>query len=69
MQIKNQFDQETLMKILKGAAIAGGAAFGVSLLQGLSTLNFGQLTPTVVAIFAIIINAIREWHKGEEVVG
>jgi hypothetical protein len=65
MQIKNQFDQETLMKILRGSAIAGGGAFSVYALEAISTLNFGEMTPVAVAICSILINAIREYNSGK----
>ena len=63
-QIKNQFDQETLIKVGKGALIAGGGALVVYLLTWATTLDFGELTPVVVAIAGIVINAIKEYKKG-----
>ena len=65
MQIKNSFDKKTLIKIGKGALIAGGAAVSLYILQWLISVDFGVYTPTVVAILSIIINAIKEWRKGE----
>lgn len=64
-QIKNQFDKATVTKILKGACIAGGASFGIVVLQALASMDFGPYTELVVGITAIIINAIREYRKGE----
>lgn len=64
MQRKNSFDKVTLIKILKGAGIAGGGAALVYFLQVVATLDFGDYTPMVVAIAGILINAIREFIKG-----
>lgn len=64
MQIKNSFDQETLKKIGRGALIAGGGALIVYLLETISVMDFGEATPMVVALASIIINAIKEYKKG-----
>ena len=63
-QIKNSFDYETLLKIGRGAAIAGGSAIAIYLLQWIVTVDLGQFTPAAVAIAGIVINAIREYRKG-----
>lgn len=65
-QIKNAFDRETLIKIAKGAGIAMGGTLCVYLLQILPGLDFGAMTPMVVGIASILINALREYLKGEE---
>ncbi len=64
-QKKNRLDKSTINKILKGALIAGGGAASIYILQAVSTLEFGQLTALVTALAAILINAIREYNKGE----
>ena len=64
-QIKNAFDRTTVNKILKGAAIAGGGAAAVYLLDALSLMDLGQATPLVTAICAILINAIKEFRNGQ----
>jgi len=64
-QVKNKFDKESLIKIGKGALIAGGAVALLYLLEGLAKLDFGEATPVVVGILSVLINAIREWRKGE----
>ncbi len=66
MQTRNQLDKETIIKILKGAAIAGGGAVSVYLLQAVASLDLGELTAVVGAICSILINALREYHKGVE---
>jgi len=65
-QIKNAFDQQTVVKILKGAAIAGGAVFIIYLLEALTSLQFGNYTALVVGVLSVIINAIKEFRKGEK---
>ena len=65
MQLKNEFDIDTVKKILRGAFIAGGGVFAVYILQAISTLNFGDYTAVVAALCSVLINAIREWNKGE----
>lgn len=67
-QIKNSFDRVTLKKTLKGALIASGALFIVYALQFVLTLNLGKLTAPIVAIVSILINAIQEYLKGENVI-
>jgi len=65
MQVKNQFDKSSLTKIGKGALIAGGAAIAIYLLTWVTSLDFGQFTPMVVGVAAILINSIKEYRKGE----
>jgi len=64
LQKKNSFDPETIEKIIKGAAIAGGSAATIYLLQWIMTVDLGVYTPMAVAIAGIVINAIREYMKG-----
>lgn len=64
-QIKNRFDKATLIKIGKGALIAGGGALLVYVLQSLSSMDFGEMTPLITSLCAILINSIREYIKGE----
>jgi hypothetical protein len=58
------FDKETLVKIAKGAGIAGGAAILTYLAEHLTELNFGAYTAIVVAVLSILINSGKEWLKG-----
>lgn len=62
---KNTFDKETLIHIGKGAAIAGGGAAMLYFLQAISQLSFGEWTAVVTAICAILINAVKEYLRGE----
>jgi len=63
MQQRNKFDQESLVKIGKGALIAGGAVAILYILESLTAIDFGNATPVVVGILSIIINAIKEYRK------
>lgn len=63
-QVKNKLDNTTLIKILKGAGIAGGAVAIIYILEAISGLNFGNYTALVVGICSILINFVREWRKG-----
>lgn len=47
-------------KIIKGGLIALAGA-GVVFLTNISGLDFGAWTPTVGALAAIAINALRKW--------
>ena len=64
-QSKNKFDSITIKKILRGSLIAGGGVALIYLLEGLTALDFGQATPLVTGLAAILINMIKEFKKGE----
>ena len=66
MQIANSFDNVTLGKIFRGALIAGGGAFIVYTLQYVSSMDFAEWTPVVVALCSIGINAAKEYSKGKD---
>ena len=67
MQTKNTFDQETLIKIGKGALIAATAAAALYILEAIGAIDVGN--PIAVSFIAWIVpvatNAIKEWKKGE----
>jgi len=65
MQIKNKFDIESLIKILKGAGIAGGAVAIIYILEAIPNLDFGAYSVLVVGICSVLINAVREYLKGK----
>ena len=52
-----------LLKIAKGAAIAGSGVFLTYLLQGISQIDFGAYSPMVAGIAAVVVNAVREFLK------
>lgn len=58
------FDSITQSKIIKGALIAMGGALCTYLLEIIPGIDFGSLTPVVVGMSSILINAVREWIKG-----
>jgi len=65
MQTKNSFDYDTIVKIIKGALIAGGGVAIVYTLEGISVLDFGEWSALVAGICAVLINFIREFRKGK----
>jgi len=66
MQKAHSFDKASIVKMLKGAGIAGGAVAILYVLQWLTTIDFGPYTAIVVGILSILINNIKEWRKGEK---
>ena len=64
-QIKNRFDKASLVKVLKGAGIAGGAVAITYVLESFVQMDFGQLTALVVGLCSILINTVRNWKKGK----
>ena len=66
MQTKHSFDKVTLLKIAKGALIAGSGAAGLYILGAMKALDFGSLlTPIIAAIIPILVNALKEWVQGQ----
>ena len=65
MQKRNKFDTESLIKISKGAGIAGGAVAILYVFEWLITCDFGQWTALIVGILSVVINVVREWRKGK----
>ena len=66
-QIKNTFDQATLIKIGKGAIISAIGAGVLYLLSAVGALDIGN--PTLTSFIAWLVpmatNAIKEYMKGE----
>jgi hypothetical protein len=65
MQVKNSFDKASLIKVGKGALIAGTGALALYLLDWIGTLEVGVYAPLVAAVVPIVVNGIKEWMKGE----
>ena len=65
-QVKFRLDKETWKKIGKGALIALGGTAGTVILEYATKVNFGAWTPLVVSGISIVINACREYVKGEK---
>ena len=53
-------------KILTGAIIASAGALFTYLLEILPQVDFGDLSPMVVAIASILINTIKKWIEGKK---
>ena len=60
---KFTFTKENLIKIGRGALIACGGALLTYVASYISSTDFGQWTPIVVAVGSMIINAGREFLK------
>ena len=56
-------NKESLVKIGKGAAIAGAGAILTYLLEAVPGLELGQWTPLVVAALSVAVNAVRKLGK------
>ena len=54
-------DKAKALSVLKGAAIAAGAAVATYILQLLTQQDFGQATPAVVALCGILIQVLRKF--------
>ena len=67
MQIKNQFDYETLQKIGRGCLIAGTGAAALFILDAVGSIEAGGLAPVIAALVPILVNMVREYMKGESV--
>lgn len=52
---------EDIKSVLVGAAIAGSGALLTYMAERLSSLNFGEYTPLIVALLSVLINAIRKY--------
>jgi len=53
--------KEDLIKILKGAGIAGAGAAAIYAIQALTGLDWGIYAPAVTALAGILVNVIRKW--------
>jgi len=55
------FIPEDVKSILTGALLAGAGALLTFLAENLTSLDFGDWTPMVVAIVSVLINAARKY--------
>ena len=62
---KYKLNKEDTSKIIKGLGVALGGALLTYLAEIIPNVDFGQLTPLVVAISCVIINAGRKFLAGE----
>ena len=65
-QIKNRFDWKSIKKIGKSILLASAGSGALVLIGYLQKINYGSLAPLAVAGFPILINAIREFMKGDD---
>jgi len=63
---KGKLNKDNLIKIAKGSGIAMGGALCVYLLEIIPSIDFGALTPMIVAVASILINSLRETLKDNE---
>jgi hypothetical protein len=65
MQIKNSFDRETVIKILKGAVYAIVPAAMLALVEYIGTIKVSDpmLAAFIVWATPFAVNAIKEWRK------
>jgi hypothetical protein len=61
---KFALNKNDVIKILKGAGIAALGAGATYLFANVAQMDFGQYTPFVAAMAAIILNLLRKWISG-----
>lgn len=62
---KFSLNRSDLESIAKGAAIAIGSALITYLIELLPSVDFGDMTPIVVAIAGILLNSGRKYLAGK----
>jgi hypothetical protein len=68
-QVAYSFDKVSVMKILKGLAIAVTGAIGLAILNYVGALQFSNpMVAYAVATFVpTLVNVVKEWIKGKSV--
>lgn len=61
MSEKLKISKEDLLKVGKGALIAGSGAILTYLTSAITTIDFGSYTPMIVAGFSILVNFLRKY--------
>ena len=66
MQKAYSFDQETLLKIARGALIAVSGSAAIGLLNYIGTIKLEDPTATMIVAWLIptLVNLVKEWIKG-----
>lgn len=66
-QIKKAFDSETMRKIGKGALITAFYSIAVFILSMINGIDFNNsiVNALIVQVTPTILNALKEWYKGE----
>lgn len=67
MQTKFSLDQETIVKILKGALIAGTGAAALFILNAIKSMQIDNvaLVGLVAWFVPFAVNFVKEWMRGE----
>jgi len=63
---KYSLNKADFIKIVKGAGIALIGAFGVYLTTISTQINFGEMTPIVVAGISVLANVILKFTKNNQ---
>lgn len=56
-----RMDKTEVIKVVKGTGVAAAGAGAFYLIEFLTTVDFGEWTPAVVATLAVVSNIIRKW--------
>lgn len=62
---KYSLNKNDLQSIAKGAGIAIGSALITYLIELLPSVDFGDMTPIVVAVAGILLNSARKYIGGK----
>lgn len=62
---KYELNKKDLLKILKGAGIAGGGAVVAFLIQLLPNVNWGSYAYLVVPVGGVLLNAALKFFNGK----
>jgi len=60
---KGELNKEDLMKIGKGAVIAGVGAALVFIAEALPSVNFGEYQPVAIVVSSVLVNVARKLAK------
>lgn len=66
-QIANSFDKATLVKIGKGALIAGTGAAALFILDAVGSIEFTNPNITTLVAFSVpfLVNMVKEYMRGK----
>lgn len=65
VQIRHSFDRITLLKIGRGALIAGTGGAALYLFGILGGMDLGSVwTPIIAMIVPTLVNIVKEWLRG-----
>lgn len=64
-QVAYSFDKASLIKIGKGALIAGTGTAALYILNAIGTIDIGMFTPLIAGLVPFFVNLVKEWMKGK----